>query len=87
MPSLLRRAAQRRPLAVFSCLAVGLGWLVALPMVLSPAGLGLVPIQLPEIWLILVACTPTAEVLEVDRIGIVCGQHTRPVTTEAARPS
>jgi uncharacterized protein len=58
-----RLAAGRRPLITFFVLAIGLGWLVALPLVFSPAGIGVLPIAVPQEWLILVACTPTLAAL------------------------
>lgn len=58
-----RLAARRQPLVTFVVIAIGLGWLVALPFVLSSAGLGVLPIAVPPEWLILVACTPTVAAL------------------------
>lgn len=60
---LLRRAARRRPLVTFFSIAFGLGWIVALPLVLSPAGVGAIQLQVPEEWLMLVATTPTIAAL------------------------
>jgi CAAX protease family protein len=54
----LRTTAQNHPLATFFALAFGLGWLLALPLALSPAGLGWLPLQLPDEWLILFAVHP-----------------------------
>lgn len=50
--------ARRRPLFTFFSLAIGLGWVVVLPLVLSPVGLGLWQINVPEESLMLFACTP-----------------------------
>jgi membrane protease YdiL (CAAX protease family) len=61
--SRLRHAARRRPLVTFFTLAFGLGWLVALPLVLSPAGVGAIQHSLPEEWLMLFASTPTIAAL------------------------
>lgn len=58
-----RLHARRRPLLTFFVLAIGLGWLFAIPLALSPAGIGVLPINLPEVWLMLFACTPTAAAL------------------------
>jgi membrane protease YdiL (CAAX protease family) len=59
----MRQFAQRRPLVTFFALAFGLGWLVALPLVLSPAGLGVIQLNLPEEWLMLFSTTPTLAAL------------------------
>jgi uncharacterized protein len=56
-------AVGQRPLITFFALAIALGWIVALPLVLSPAGLGVIPLRLPETWLMLVATTPTIAAL------------------------
>ena len=61
----MRRFAESRPLTAFFLLAIGLGWLVALPMVLSPGGLGVIPVEVPELWLAVVALTPTIAALWV----------------------
>ena len=66
----LRAVAQRRPLLTFFTLALVFGWLLALPLVLSPAGLGVWSHQVSELWLILVACAPTAAALCTQRLGV-----------------
>ncbi|MEP6572889.1 MAG: CPBP family glutamic-type intramembrane protease [Gemmatimonadota bacterium] len=63
--SRLRRWARRRPLLTFSVLAIGLGWIVALPLVVSKAGIGLFDVNVPEEWIMLVATTPTIAALWV----------------------
>ncbi|HTO74161.1 MAG TPA: type II CAAX endopeptidase family protein [Gemmatimonadales bacterium] len=59
MPDGFRFMAQHRPLLLFAILAIILGWVVALPLVLSPAGFGIIQTQMPELWLVLVCFTPT----------------------------
>jgi membrane protease YdiL (CAAX protease family) len=54
----IKPLARRQPLLTFFLLALGLGWLVVLPLILSPAGLGLWQINVPEESLMLFACTP-----------------------------
>jgi membrane protease YdiL (CAAX protease family) len=60
-----KAAVRRRPLLSFFVLAYLLNAIVALPMVLSPAGLGLIDLQVPELWLIACATTPTIAALFV----------------------
>ncbi|HKV73484.1 MAG TPA: type II CAAX endopeptidase family protein [Gemmatimonadales bacterium] len=69
MPDGFRFMAQHRPLLLFSILAILLGWLVALPLVLSPAGLGIIQVQVPELWLVLVCFTPTIAALWTQRLS------------------
>jgi membrane protease YdiL (CAAX protease family) len=65
LDSRMRRIAKRRPLLTFFGLALGLCWVVALPLVLSPAGIGLWHFSVPEEWPILLACTPLVAALWV----------------------
>jgi membrane protease YdiL (CAAX protease family) len=60
-----KATVRRRPLLSFFVLAYLLNAIVDLPMVLSPAGLGLINLQVPELWLIAGATTPTIAALTV----------------------
>jgi membrane protease YdiL (CAAX protease family) len=64
----LRRLARRRPLTVFFGLAYVLGWIAAAPLLLSPAGLGVIAIRVPDEILMLVTTTPTLAALWVQRL-------------------
>src|ERR1700742_4696126 len=58
---------RRHPLVAFFVLAFLLAWLIALPLILSPAGLGVIHADVPVELIILVATTPTIAALIVQR--------------------
>ncbi len=59
----IRDFARRRPVLTFFTLAYLLGWLLILPLVLSPAGLGLIKTEVPQEILMLFATAPTIAAL------------------------
>lgn len=61
----LRRLARQRPLLLFFGLAYILGWIAAAPLLLSPAGLGVIATPVPDEILMIVATTPTLAALWV----------------------
>ena len=61
--------AGRRPLLSFFVLAYASSWIAMLPWVLSPVGLGVLRVDVPETIMILVATMPTVAALIVQRLG------------------
>jgi membrane protease YdiL (CAAX protease family) len=68
MGSAVTSTVRQRPLLSFFILAYLLNWIVLGPMILSPAGLGLIQMQIPEELFMLAATTPTIAALIVQRL-------------------